>query len=95
MENNPNRPEIAPGGIDGLWVLRGTIWGCLLGAMIGLFVARRSGPVMRQELARTGQTLANRLEETLVPGDPLSDSIAQGKAAARRRRSDLGIEREP
>jgi gas vesicle protein len=73
----------------------GFIWGLLAGALVGLFSARRSGPETRRELSRSGQALVSRIEETVTPPDPVAESMAAGKAAARRRRADLGLVAKP
>lgn len=67
------------------------IWGLLLGMIIGgavaMFRAPRSGQETRQQLAESGQAL----REKLTPVDPVTESLAEGKAAARRRRAELGL----
>lgn len=69
----------------------GLICGALAGAVVGLFAAPRSGSEVRREISRTGQALVARIEETVVAQDAMVESMEAGKAAARRRRADLGL----
>jgi gas vesicle protein len=72
------------------------IWGLVMGLVIGgvaaLFRTPRSGNEMRQLLAESEQTLRERIEATVIPVDPVAESMAEGKAAARRRRAELGLD---
>ncbi|MGQ9887421.1 MAG: YtxH domain-containing protein [Aggregatilineales bacterium] len=71
----------------------GLICGALVGAVIGLFTTPRSGSQVRREITRTGQALVARIEETAAAQDAMAESMEAGKAAARRRRADLGLRR--
>jgi gas vesicle protein len=74
------------------------IWGLLLGLIVGglaaLFKAPISGKAFREQVSEsvntTGQNLRSAVEAA-VPADPVAESLAQGKAAARRRRAELGL----
>lgn len=70
------------------------VWGFLMGLVIGgvaaLFRTPRSGNEMRQLLAE--QNLREKIESAVIPVDPVAESIAEGKAAARRRRAELGLD---
>lgn len=72
-------------------LIAGFVLGLLLGGVTALFTAPRSGDATRRQLSEslsgTGQSLRSKLD-TL---DPVSESIAEGKAAARRRRGELGL----
>lgn len=61
--------------------------GLIVGGAVAMFRAPRSGQETRQQLVESSQTL----REKLTPVDPLAESLAEGKAAARRRRSELGL----
>lgn len=81
--------------------------GLLAGALFALFNAPRIRIVqLLQNLTETGAGLSDKLHQagndaakglrekltSLTPGDPINDSIAEGKAAARRRRTELGLD---
>lgn len=80
--------------IDVGWLLFGVVVGFALGGLVGLLNAPRSGVAFRRQLAsgvnETGESLRNRIENA-VPADPVAESIAEGKAAAARRRAELGL----
>lgn len=86
VSDTQGRPDIAA-------LVWGIIWGLLAGALIGLFIAPRAGSETRREISRSSQALVNRIEAA-TPPDPVADSMAAGKAAAHRRRVDLGLERK-
>jgi gas vesicle protein len=85
--NNPN---------DNTLDLSALIWGLLMGLVIGgvaaLFYAPRSGNETRQLLAESEQNLREKIEATVIPVDPVAEGMAEGKAAARRRRAELGLD---
>lgn len=72
------------------------IWGFLMGLVIGgaaaLFRTPRSGNEMRQLLAESEQNVRQKIEAAVIPADPVAESMAEGKAAARRRRAELGLD---
>lgn len=71
------------------------VWGVILGLIVGgvaaLFGVPRSGTATRQQISETGQNLRDKVETSLKPADPVAESLAEGKAAARRRRAELGL----
>ncbi len=75
--------------IDAGAVLVGFLFGLIFGALAALFKVPQSGDATRQNL---GQNLRTRLE-AVAPGDPIAESIAEGKAAAHRRQEELGLKR--
>lgn len=81
--------------IEGGMLIAGLLLGIITGAMIALLTAPKSGRAFRQELtesvSETGQNLRATVE-SVVPSDPVAESMAEGKAAARRRRAELGLE---
>lgn len=78
--------------LDGGMVVAGFLMGLLIGGGVALFRAPHSGDETRQRITSAGQQIRERIEVTVTPADPVADSIAEGKAAARRRRSELGFE---
>jgi gas vesicle protein len=69
----------------------GFVTGLILGGLIMLFRAPRSGLATRRQISSTGQQLRTQIETALTPVDPVAESLAEGKAAARRRRAELGL----
>jgi gas vesicle protein len=71
----------------------GILAGLLVGGLATLFNAPNSGIAFRRQIAgsvaATGHSLRANLE-SVVPTDPVAESMAQGKAAARRRLAELG-----
>lgn len=80
------------GGLDSTALGCGFVIGLLLGGIGALFKAPKNLSISRKQLTETGQTLRSKLE-SVAPTDPIAESIAEGKAAARRRRSQLGLDR--
>ena len=76
--------------LDSNVLVSGFIVGLLVGGIFALFRAPKRG-VIRQQLTETGETLRHKIEAA-VPADPIAESLAEGKAAARRRRAELGIQ---
>lgn len=76
-------------GLDGGLLVSGFVIGLLVGAITALF---NGGSRARQGLLETGETLRDKIE-SIVPTDPIAESLAEGKAAARRRRAELGLEK--
>lgn len=76
-------------GLDGGLLVSGFVIGLLVGVITALF---NGGSRARQGLLETGETLRDKLE-SIVPTDPIAESLAEGKAAARRRRAELGLEK--
>jgi len=70
-------------------------WGFVIGLLAGgigaLFRPVRLS-ISRAKLETTGQSLRKKLE-SIVPQDPVAESIAEGKAAAQRRRTQLSLDR--
>lgn len=80
-------------GLDSGALVWGAIIGFVLGGAAALFLSPRSGAETRQQISATGQELREQLEDVIVPPDPLDESMAEGKAAARRRRAELGFDK--
>ena len=80
-------------GIDAGALTLGALMGLLLGGLAALFLNPRSGPETRRQITSSSQELREQLEQTIVPPDPLEESMAEGKAAARRRRDALGLDK--
>lgn len=75
--------------------------GIMVGAIIALFKAPRLNirPQSTQDSEDTQnqldmRTIGRNLLNTITPSDPIEESIAEGKEAARRRRAELGADQE-
>lgn len=68
----------------------GFVVGLFAGGIAALFKVPQSGRLTRQKISEGGDTLLNKLE-SVVPSDPIAEGLAEGKAAARRRQTELGI----
>ena len=78
-------------GLDSGSLMWGAVIGFVLGGIAALFLSPRSGAETRQQISATGQELREQLEDVVIPPDPIDESMAEGKAAARRRRAELGL----
>ena len=67
----------------------GFVIGLLVGSLFALFNAPESGDETRRKLTQNVRTSL----ESITPTDPIAEGIAEGKAAARRRRAELGLDR--
>lgn len=79
--------------LDGGLFLWGTLFGLLAGGIVTLLTAPKSGASFRRQLRGSVEQTTNTLREraeSIVPTDPVEESLAEGKAAARRRRAELG-----
>ncbi len=85
-------PERENGGLHPTALGWGFVIGLLVGGIGALFKAPKHIQISRSQLEETGQILRSKLE-SVVPSDPIAESIAEGKAAARRRRAQLGLDR--
>lgn len=74
--------------IDPGLIVLGFVIGCLAGAAVALFNAPRSGAATRQQLFGSGQAL----QHAVMPTDPVAESMAAGKAAARRRAEGVPLD---
>jgi gas vesicle protein len=74
---------------NGLLVVGFTL-GVVVGGVFALFKAPGTGRRLRQQIADSGGNLRKQIE-SVVPSDPVAESLAEGKAAARRRRDELGL----
>lgn len=84
-----NRP------VDEGSMFSGFFYGVLIGSVVALFrgprirVRKPDLEQTRKQLKEVGETI----RETAMPPDPVDKSMAEGKAAARRRRAELGLDR--
>jgi hypothetical protein len=81
--NDPNN------SLDSGLLVSGFIFGLLVGGVFALFRTPKRGAI-RQQLSETGETLRQKIE-SVVPADPIAESLAEGKEAARRRQAELGM----
>lgn len=71
------KPENQRSDWDASVILMGTIYGLIAGGLTALFTLPKSGIVLRRSV--------NNAIELARPRDIVADSLAEGKAAARRR----------
>jgi gas vesicle protein len=84
--------QTSKGDINGESLMWGFVCGLVVGALAALFASPRSGSENRQQIGETGQQLRDKIEATVIPVDSVATSMAEGKAAARRRRAELGLD---
>lgn len=81
--------------LDGGAAVAGLLIGLAGGLLWGLLNAPRSGAATRRQItstvSETGETIREKIDAVVPSNDPVSESIAEGKAAARRRRAELGL----
>lgn len=77
--------------------LGGFLIGLMIGGVVALFRAPRlrntSVDAVQERLKDAQKDVRNRLEK-IVPSDPISENIAEGKEAAQRRRAELGLKKK-
>jgi len=78
--------------LDGGLLVVGLIVGMATGALLTLFTAPKTGFALRQQLSDTVSETGQQIRATVTAPDPVAESMAEGKAAARRRRAELGLE---
>jgi gas vesicle protein len=79
-------------GLDSGFLVWGFLIGVIAGGLLALFRTPQIGFLRSPQLGETGQALREKIESTLRPADPIAESIAEGKEAARRRRVELGLD---
>lgn len=79
-------------GLDGGLLVMGMLLGMVTGALVALFAAPKSGREFRDQVSETVTETSQQIKATVTPPDPVAESLAEGKAAARRRRAELGLE---
>ncbi len=73
-------------------VLAGFFWGAVLGGVVALVRAPRLHATEKLQQLQTGvRDRLEQLETAVTPSDPIDESLAEGKAAARRRLAELGL----
>lgn len=92
MAFTPNSgDDLGQNSLDLAALFWGLICGTLVGTLVALFAVPRSSLEVRRRITRTGQALAAKVGEVVAAQDTVAESIEAGKAAARRRRADLGL----
>ncbi len=76
--------------LDSGMLIGGFVIGLIVGGIAALFRTPRSGNDIRQQIAESGDKVRGKIESVIV-NDPVAESMAEGKAAARRRRIELGF----
>lgn len=83
------QPEVRE--LDGGLIVVGMVIGMVTGGLVALFTAPKSGRAFREQVSETVSETGQQIRSTVTPPDPVAESMAEGKAAARRRRAELGI----
>lgn len=78
-----------PVEVDSGMLAFGVVLGMFVGGVVALLTAPRRKGSARHALATLTERAKGRIE-TAVPADPVEESLAVGRAAARRRREELG-----
>ncbi len=78
--------------LDGGLLVVGLFLGMVTGSLVALFTAPKTGRALREQISETVTETGQQIRTTVTPSDPVAESMAEGKAAARRRRAELGIE---
>jgi hypothetical protein len=87
------------GGLREGAVITGLFWGILMGGVWALVRGPRLSvkeaiSTSRERIVEASSDLRERVEAA-APRDPVSEGIAEGKAAARRRLAELGLSDAP
>jgi gas vesicle protein len=75
--------------LDNELLIFGIIGGLVIGGLVTLFTAPTSGVALRRQIGASGQSVRSTLQ-SVIPTDPVAESMAEGKAAARRRMTEMG-----
>ncbi len=89
MENPITQNRRALPEIDRGTLLGGMVLGLIVGGLVTLFTAPTGSKENRKQLDEFTQQVRERVE-TAIPSDPIEESMAAGKAAAARRRDEMG-----
>ena len=68
----------------------GLILGLAVGGIVTLFNAPKSGRAFRRQFTSSVSETGQTLRSAIIPADPVAESMAEGKAAARRHLAELG-----
>ncbi len=79
-------------GLNDQAIFWGFVFGLVIGGVATLLSTPQSGKATRQHITGIGRLERDKLE-TSAPTDAAADSIAVGKAAARRRLEELGLDK--
>lgn len=77
-------------GLDRVLLLGGFLFGLATGALIGLFRGPRLNQELFQKISKSSDQIWGKLD-SVIPTDPITQSLSEGKAAARQRRAELGL----
>lgn len=93
MPRNARNGSSQRGELDSTTFIFGSLLGLALGAVMTLWYAPRTGAALRKQIASevTQTADAARSQVAALTADPLAESLAEGKAAARQRRASLGL----
>lgn len=80
-----------PARMDKVFLFWGFIFGGVSGGLLTLLMAPKRSRNTQQQIVTLSQSVREKIEAS-IPADPIEDSMAAGKAAARRRRDELGLE---
>lgn len=84
QDDEPTLPDIDRGTL--LW---GMALGILVGGLVTLLKSSKGSRENRDQIGAVTTNMRKRVK-TAMPADPIQESMAAGKAAAARRREDIG-----
>ena len=76
-------------GLDNTTLIAGFLFGLIAGVAAALFKPASSSEPITHQIGEATHLLRNKIE-SIAHIDPISESLAEGKAAARQRRAELG-----
>jgi gas vesicle protein len=79
-------------GLDRGLLLGGFLLGLIVGALIGLFRGPRLNQELLHQISESSEQIRGKLD-SVIPTDPVTQSLTEGKTAARQRRAELGLSR--
>lgn len=90
----PTNKDVPRADVDRITLIWGFVFGALVGGVAALLGFPKQQKPPHQQVKAAALMLKDKLE-AVVPTDPVEDSMSAGKAAAKRRRDELGLKQAP